>query len=642
MRLTTLLTTLFIIFIYSKQNGTIEDFNIEIESVSNTSFDIEEPNDIVKSNQLLKPVTKDSFFEGITMKSYRNKDKKNHNSVDINIVNQKFRDGNGNSTGEINLPEIIESDFDLDEDLIDQSNKSNSNNQEIIKKDNLAVPGKVITPISVQESSIISEEVDTHVFDRIHFAPDSYEDTEATTKRISRLFTATPQKIVPVITNCNRPAIDFFFKGSFAGDLDETFMEDNYKLTTEKLGIINRLDNENQLMCSFLDMSCCTNEELDNIRKNLNEKTRNLERFKMFVNQKHDEIFSLVPENLSELFKGMSDGFINQCVGNHPGYVRNLITYISSKSFVSELNIDSYINSLQHLGRYLSCKLCDASDNHRTFYFDKTKSELQLMSDESLAMHLINIKLKEIAVSAVVRKLTIISKLTLCRIKRVASLGWNENENGSIRWVQNFYRKCKGEMIYLLPKNFQPPNELISSPHYEDLNEFSAFQMPTNNLKMKNSSISKKCQKVLFKEDSHILNFRDDFDIIRLTQFNSEVLIRLFKFVKNKKLFGKFSGSDWRNFETTFDFSTTKFIEDFEERRKPIDLKLERKVQAEELYPFVFSPLSVEFNKISHKLTLNLYINGIEYKMLKNFQKQLQEGVTRILTLVLCFVWLTV
>ena len=643
-----------------------DQFNIEIMDMKSVSRESPETRSEVKEN-MLNIKKEDSFFNGITMnkimKSHKSrKSEKQNNREDkvknLEEINKNYNERNKQNQSLLLLPMISENsrksmDFDEDQRMMPKSARSRLN-KEADQKDSMKEAldnqsERLQIPDKDEESSeshselkeISSTKIEAHYYDRLHFLPDTYDNTEATRKKISRLFDASPTKIVPVIENCNRPAIDFYFKGTLKGEVDESFLKNKHLLNQDRLNITDRLDHKNLEMCSFLDVSCCRNEEMDVMREQFIRKVAYLNRLNDFVYGRYKSIFQMKPREIDQIFGKSSDNFIEQCVGNNATYVRSVIDFMETDSFEYDLKIKEYTKAMINLTHYFSCKLCDGNDNHRTFYYNQAQDELKLFGNETLALYFLKLKLLEISVGVFVRKVAFLSKLVLCKVKKVSQLKMNEEENGSIRWVQNFYTKCKGELFYLLPENFDIESELFTSMPREDLNEYLAMKVSISDFhkgkpsKMSNISISESCRKALFGQDSNLLNFRDNFDIVRLTEFNYEVLTRFFSFLNENTEFVIPTREEWGLLEQSFGFSLRNFKQRFEDRMEPDHLRSTQNISANELYPFTHSPLSLNALRASHNLTFNLNSEGITYAFLEQFEKKLLESVQA-----LRFIWL--
>jgi hypothetical protein len=609
----------------------------------------------------------DSFFNGITMnkimKSHKSKrtaanDTKQKQKIDIDNVNKKYNERMKNIQENPSMPMISENSSehqDRDEDIYRMQNLSHLNihkNQSVRNSmqphDMLSVPkidklDQDSESAQSQEVDVMNMTVDDHYYDRQHFLPDSYEGTEATKKKISRLFDQSPTKIVPVIENCNRPAVEFFFKGSNLGQVDDSFYKNRHRLNQDRLIIVDRLDQKNFEMCPFLDVSCCNNDEMNEIRVNFDKKVAYMERLNKFVYGRYKAIFELKAKEIDQIFGATSDNFIEQCVGNNATYVRSVIDFMETDSFEYDLKIKQYTKQMIELTQYFSCKLCDANDNHRTFHYDQANDQLKIYGNQTLALHFLKLKLLELSIGIFARKVTFLSKLVLCKVKKVSQLKMNEEENGSIRWVQNFYRKCKGELFYLLPEDFNLESELFEAMPREDLNEYLALQVSLEKVGHKkpkdlsDMSISESCRKVLFGNDSNLLNFRDNFDIVRLTEFNYQVLTKFFTFLSKGTEFMIPTRDEWHVLEQSFNFNLNDFKERFKDSLNQKGLGSGPHVNANELYPFVHSVMSLEVLHASHNVSFSMKKSGIEYSFLKKFQTYLLESVSSWSMLVISF-----
>ena len=508
-------------------------------------------------------------------------------------------------------------------------------------------------PQSFLDSEVVQRRIDLSVRDRIHAAPDDYEGTEATKKRFSRIFSPSPPRLVPVIGNCNRPAVEFFFKRNPLQDVNETLLDPERPVNEHNLEISDRLDAANVQFCPFMEMACCSNEEMDQLRNIIKQKEQRLGKFKDFINNRHFIMFEKDMITTAQVFVDEDKDFLGQCLNDDPEFIKSILLSMSTTVFENGLRISHLVDRLKTLNRYLACKICDGNDNHRTFTYQPHKGELTLSVTPEVALHLVRIKLLELEQAVYFRKISIISRLVLCKLHKRSSFGLNENANGAIRWTQNFYRKCKGELIYTLPHSFDRFSDLTKANNNEDLNEYLAFDIDpvVYRKRAKNMvdlgfkdiskvedigiTLSNSCLKAIFETDSHIINFKDSFDLVQLTDLDFQIISRFWKFLegKDRKAITK---QQWEHFGKHFDFHLRDFLHSFKDDTSPAEkLGPVKQIQANDLIPFVFSPLSSDPTHGSYATSLKLSEFGVEYDLIIDFERIVSKSDSRALVTVM-------
>lgn len=573
----------------------------------------------VNSFGLKRPPKKDNKLKNSLLRSEITTDLRSaHSVVNIGSIQSIERDMNkGNRVFSKSVT------YDLDEDVADNAEFSNEDSEEMMAR-----------------------KIDLTTRDRIHAAPDTYEGTEATKKRFSRIFSRSPSTIVPVIRNCNRSAVEYFFKRVRLQDVDDSLLDPERPVNEHNLEITDRLDADNVDFCPYMEMACCTNDEMDAMREIVARKEARLARFERFVNKRHFDMFEKDMITTAKVFLNEDEKFLSQCLNDDSEFVRSILSTMSTTVFENGLRVTEMINRLRTLDRYMACKICDGSDNHRTLKYKQGKLTVYITPE--MALHLVQVKLLELRQAVYIRKISIISRLVQCKMRRRSTFGLNEAENGAVRWTQNFYRKCRGELVYTLSQGFESFNDLLRVSSTEDLNEYMAYEVNPVKLRSRKKDLAKKgiislkdigekgnqisysCQQALFSEDSLVINFRDSFDMIELTEINFQIISRFWKFLQGRDV-SNISDSDWIELRQNFDFNLGHFLDLIRDPKVPEhSLGLMREIREGKLLPFVFSILSSEDMQGSQEVSLGLSENGVEYDMMMDYERIVSKRVVKL------------